>query len=90
MSILADTNAVSELICKAPDPAVGDWTASRDLQDIFSPTARHIFERFKFADSIEKLDAATACSPWSRRWQMSILTRTGPGSETAWKENGVS
>ncbi len=35
MSVLVDTNVVSELIREAPDPAVGDWTATQDLEDIF-------------------------------------------------------
>ncbi len=35
MSVLVDTNAVSELLRESPDPAVGDWTATRDLEDIF-------------------------------------------------------
>ena len=35
MPVLVDTNVVSELIRESPDPAVGDWTATQDLEDIF-------------------------------------------------------
>ena len=35
MFVLVDTNVVSELIRKSPDPAVGDWTATQNLEDIF-------------------------------------------------------
>ncbi len=35
MSVLVDTNVVSKLIRESPDPAVGDWTATQDLEDIF-------------------------------------------------------
>ncbi len=35
MSVLVDTNVVSELLRESPDPAVGDWTATQDLEDIF-------------------------------------------------------
>ena len=31
MSVLVDTNVVSELIGRSPDPAVGDWAATHDL-----------------------------------------------------------
>ena len=35
MSVLVDTNVVSELIARSPDPAVGDWVAAHDLEDLF-------------------------------------------------------
>ena len=35
MSALLDTNVVSELICKAPDPAVEAWTAGHPLEELF-------------------------------------------------------
>ena len=35
MSVLVDTNVVSELIGRSPDPAVGDWAAAHDLEDLF-------------------------------------------------------
>ena len=35
MSILVDTNVVSELIGRSPDPAVGDWAAAHDLEDLY-------------------------------------------------------
>ena len=35
MSVLLDTNVVSELIRKAPDPAVETWAAGRPLEDLF-------------------------------------------------------
>ena len=38
MSVLLDTNVVSELICKAPDPAVEAWTAGHALEGLFFST----------------------------------------------------
>ena len=35
MSVLLDTNVVSELIRKAPDPAVETWAAGHALEDLF-------------------------------------------------------
>ena len=35
MSILLDTNVVSELIRKAPDPAVTSWVSDHSLYDLF-------------------------------------------------------
>ena len=35
MSVLVDTNVVSELIGRSPDPAVGDWAAAHHLEDPF-------------------------------------------------------
>ena len=35
MSILLDTNVVSELIRKAPDPAVTSWVSDHPLYDLF-------------------------------------------------------
>ena len=35
MSVLLDTNVVSELIRKAPDPAVEAWAAGHALEDLF-------------------------------------------------------
>ena len=35
MSVLIDTNVVSELIGRSPDPAVGDWAAAHDLENLF-------------------------------------------------------
>ena len=35
MSVLLDTNVVSELIRKAPDPAVEAWTANHPLEELF-------------------------------------------------------
>ena len=35
MSVLLDTNVVSELIRKAPDPAVDAWAAGHALEDLF-------------------------------------------------------
>ena len=35
MIVLLDTNVVSELIRKAPDPAVEAWTANQPLEDLF-------------------------------------------------------
>ena len=35
MSVLLDTNVVSELIRKAPDPAVEAWAAGLTLEDLF-------------------------------------------------------
>lgn len=35
MSVLLDTNVVSELIRQLPDPAVGAWTAGHALEDLF-------------------------------------------------------
>ena len=35
MSVLLDTNVVSELIRKAPDPAVEAWAADHALEDLF-------------------------------------------------------
>ena len=35
MSVLVDTNVVSDLIRKSPDPAVADWTAAHDLDDLY-------------------------------------------------------
>ena len=35
MTVLLDTNVVSELIRKAPDPAVEMWATGRPLEDLF-------------------------------------------------------
>ena len=35
MSVLLDTNVVSELIRKSPDPAVEAWAAGHALEDLF-------------------------------------------------------
>ncbi len=35
MSVLLDTNVVSELIRKSPDPAVAAWAAGHALEDLF-------------------------------------------------------
>lgn len=35
MSVLVDTNVVSELLRKSPDPAVVAWTISHDLEELF-------------------------------------------------------
>ena len=35
MSVLLDTNVVSELIRKAPEPAVEAWAAGQALEDLF-------------------------------------------------------
>ena len=35
MSVLLDTNVVSELMRKSPDPAVGAWAAGRPLEALF-------------------------------------------------------
>jgi len=35
MSVLLDTNVVSELVRKAPDPAVEAWTTGHALEDLF-------------------------------------------------------
>ena len=35
MTVLLDTNVVSELIRKTPDPAVETWAAGRSLEDLF-------------------------------------------------------
>ena len=35
MTVLLDTNVVSELIRKAPDPAVEAWAANHALEDLF-------------------------------------------------------
>ena len=35
MTVLLDTNVVSELIRKSPDPAVEGWAAGRSLEDLF-------------------------------------------------------
>ena len=35
MSVLLDTDVVSELLRKAPDPAVEAWAAGRPLEDLF-------------------------------------------------------
>ena len=35
MSVLVDTNVVSELIRQSPDPAVAGWTAAHDLEELF-------------------------------------------------------
>ena len=35
MTVLLDTNVVSELIRKSPDPAVEAWAAGRPLEDLF-------------------------------------------------------
>ena len=35
MSVLLDTNVVSELIRQSPDPAVGTWAAGHALEDLF-------------------------------------------------------
>lgn len=35
MSVLLDTNVVSELIRKAPDPAVEAWAANHALEELF-------------------------------------------------------
>ena len=35
MSVLLDTNVVSELIRKSPDPAVATWAAGHALEDLF-------------------------------------------------------
>ncbi len=35
MAVLLDTNVVSELIRKAPDPAVETWAAGHALEDLF-------------------------------------------------------
>ena len=35
MTVLLDTNVVSELIRKAPDPAVETWATGRPLEDMF-------------------------------------------------------
>ena len=35
MSVLLDTNVVSELIRESPDPAVVDWIAAHDLDELF-------------------------------------------------------
>ena len=35
MSVLLDTNVVSELIRKAPDPAVEAWAAGHGLEELF-------------------------------------------------------
>ena len=35
MTVLLDTNVVSELMRKAPDPAVAAWAASHPLEDLF-------------------------------------------------------
>ena len=35
MSVLLDTNVVSELIRKEPDPAVEAWVSGRPLEDLF-------------------------------------------------------
>ena len=35
MTVLLDTNVVSELMRKAPDPAVAAWAAGHPLQDLF-------------------------------------------------------
>ena len=34
MTVLLDTNVVSELMCKAPDPAVAVWAAGHPLEDL--------------------------------------------------------
>ncbi len=35
MSLLVDTNVVSELIRRSPDPAVAGWVAARPLHELF-------------------------------------------------------
>ena len=35
MTVLLDTNAVSELMRKSPDPAAAAWVATRPLEDLF-------------------------------------------------------
>ena len=35
MSVLVDTNVVSELIRKSPEPAVAGWAAAHDLEELF-------------------------------------------------------
>ena len=35
MAVLLDTNVVSELIRKAPDPAIETWAAGHALEDLF-------------------------------------------------------
>ena len=35
MTVLLDTNVVSELIRKSPDPAVEEWAAGHPLEDLF-------------------------------------------------------
>ena len=35
MSVLVDTNVVSELIRQSPEPAVAGWAAARDLRELF-------------------------------------------------------
>lgn len=35
MAVLLDTNVVSELIRKSPDPAVAAWAAGQPLEDLF-------------------------------------------------------
>ena len=35
MSVLLDTNVVSELIRKACDPGVADWVAGQSLEDLY-------------------------------------------------------
>ena len=35
MTVLLDTNVVSELIRKTPDPAVETWAANHALEDLF-------------------------------------------------------
>lgn len=35
MVVLLDTNVVSELVRKSPDPAVGAWAAGHPLEDLF-------------------------------------------------------
>ena len=38
MSVMLDTNVVSELIRRSPDPAVGAWIAGNPLEDLFFST----------------------------------------------------
>ena len=57
MSVLVDTNVVSELIRRSPDPAVEDWAATHDIEDLF----------FSAVGEAELRYGATILAPGRRR-----------------------
>ena len=49
MTVLLDTNVVSELMRKAPDPVVAVWAAARRLEDLFFSTVAEAELRYAAA-----------------------------------------
>ena len=57
MSVLLDTNVVSELIRKSPDPAVEVWASGHILEDLFSSVVGEAKLRDAFESRILPFDS---------------------------------